>query len=272
MSVRQAEEENMSKRATERAIEWAKEIIKSHKVAPEDQQSIQNVLQELVLFEDPMPNLSVGISKISPGVYVLTVTGYTRVMSDKTWASIFLSEKKAAALHDVVETTTTLTLDGIIKTIYVGGSIDRLEEIIHAKRSDHDILDLRDRASRWASGMVRTNHANVIKNADLSHIDATLQELLLFEVPLPELSVGIRHSASEKCYVITVQGYKHVISDTRWVQTFLGDERSIFLANVTDTKTVQSREGPIKVIHVSEIEMQSATPTTGRKALQRRFH
>jgi hypothetical protein len=103
-----------------RAQEWAEDVLKAHPfVRAQDRPYLLEVLTEVAAFEHPVKELACGINDTGGDQLNVTVKGYRKLISDRLWASIFLSRERSEMMQNVDDTFTQLTDEGAIKVIYV---------------------------------------------------------------------------------------------------------------------------------------------------------
>lgn len=112
-------------------------------------------------------------------------------------------------------------------------------------------LSSRAIATEWAQNVLRAN-TNRVKTADRPYVEAVLIAAAMYEQPIKELVVGFNDSGDDKLK-ISIKGYKALMNDRIWVNTFLGKHRDELLDNVTDTFTQLTDMGVIKVIHMDKV-------------------
>jgi len=101
------------------AIEWVDGIDLS-RVRAADKPYIQRVLVEAAQFEDPIPELNIGIVP-STDRYIVTIQGYKKMQDDVIWCNTFLGKDRDPLLGNVFESKTQLGEGtvGITKVLHV---------------------------------------------------------------------------------------------------------------------------------------------------------
>jgi hypothetical protein len=119
-------------------------------------------------------------------------------------------------------------------------------------------MDLRQEAATFADSILN-GLEQPVAGEDLPSMRSIIMELALFEDPMPVLRVSVNSVGQE--YKITVSGYKSFIDQVRWVNTFLGNHRSMNLSNVTGSYLQFTDVSAFMVIVVSKVDMHVASHT-----------
>jgi hypothetical protein len=98
------------------AKRFASDIVKTLNVEAADRPYVEAVLEEAVLFEQPMPDLNVAVNAIGPD-YTITVRGYAKMIDDQEWDKRFMGTQRSHYLSHVKRTYTQLTVEGAVKVI-----------------------------------------------------------------------------------------------------------------------------------------------------------
>jgi len=92
-----------------------------------------------------------------------------------------------------------------------------------------------------------------VAREDVTSVRSVIIACILFESPAPDLKVAV-HSVGSY-YNITVNGYRNVVDLVRWVNQFLGNNRSISMSNVTHTYLQMTDTTYFIVLQVQKTEM-----------------
>lgn len=92
---------------------------------PEDRAYVKKILQELIKFEDPTPDIDIVIWPV-PDSYNVAIAGWTAPINDETWFKMFLQtsgpDRRDAVFDPIIRTETTPSLEdgqGPIKLIVI---------------------------------------------------------------------------------------------------------------------------------------------------------
>lgn len=88
-------------------------------------------------------------------------------------------------------------------------------------------------AKRWAKDCIGEN--STIGEAERPYAEAALVEAACFEVDAPK-HLHVQFSNVSDALHITLRGYTETFSIARWVQTFMGSNRSAMLQHIVDTR------------------------------------
>jgi len=115
---------------------------------------------------------------------------------------------------------------------------------------------------------------------DVPYVKTVLMGALLFELPMGRLAIGINDNGDH--YKVTVKGYRNLINDVVWVNTFMGTRRDNFMKNVEALFTQLTDHGSIKVLQVRKMHQKNAsmgtdtittvTPAAARSTFRKRGH
>jgi len=110
--------------------------------------------------------------------------------------------------------------------------------------------ELRTIAGNWAER--KLNEYNKVDALNRPHMKALLIELAMFELPIKDLAIAFNDSGHY--FVITIKGYKQILVDSHWCNTFLASAtRNTMLSTIKDTFTQETEGGIIKVVHMDKI-------------------
>lgn len=125
-------------------------------------------------------------------------------------------------------------------------------------------MDPRVEAGVLADGILAALEQPVARE-DLPTIRAVIMECALFEMPMPDLKVAV-HSVGSY-YNIVVSGYRAMMDDVRWVNTFLGNHRGIAMSSVMHSYTQYTDNSAFKVLQVQKVEMHVAASTSASSSM-----
>jgi hypothetical protein len=69
-----------------------------------------------------------------------------------------------------------------------------------------------------------------VPEADVIYLEAVIEAAAMFEIPLRDLKVAVNDVGH--MYHITIQGYDNIIDLVMLTNTFVGNNRGVFLSNV----------------------------------------
>lgn len=119
--------------------------------------------------------------------------------------------------------------------------------------------DDRAEAKEWAENVLKNF---TIASADLPYVEAVLVQAQLMETPLKALFVGINDTGEH--YKISIRGYRNLMNDVTWVNTFMGRNRDKMLEHVQASFTQLPPDGGcIKVIQMSKMRFLGADDDGG---------
>jgi hypothetical protein len=119
-----------------------------------------------------------------------------------------------------------------------------------------------------------------VPSIDVPYIEAIVVAAILFELPIGKLAIGINDNGDH--YKVTVKGYRNLINDVVWVNTFMGQRRDSLMKNVEALFTQLTDHGSIKVLQVRKMQQKDAsmgtdtittvTPAATRHTFRKRGH
>ena len=118
-----------------------------------------------------------------------------------------------------------------------------------------DALQNRKIAQEMAAEIMKQKQ---VPRADRPYIEAVIAEAHLFEEPINLLEVGVNGHQSPT-YKITFKGYQKLIPLVKWVNTFLGQNRSNMLQLVCDTYVQTNDKTPLMVVIMDKVEFKAAS-------------
>lgn len=130
-------------------------------------------------------------------------------------------------------------------------------------------MDMRVEAGAVADGVLNALE-QPIQREDVPNVRAVIIECALFESPMPNLKVAVNDVGGH--YNVTVSGYRKMMDQVRWVNTFMGNHRNVDLSNVMHTYLQFLETSACLVIQLQKVAMHVAGPatTSGRALIHKR--
>ncbi len=129
------------------------------------------------------------------------------------------------------------------------------DEDVHNTSSGLNPLQARILATEWAENVLKNNE-HIVKQQDRPYMLEALIQAGMFERPIRKLGCGMQDNGD--IYVVTLKGYKGLMSDRLWGNIFLSKDKNQLLKNVLDTFTQMTDIGLIKVLHIRKIKFNGA--------------
>jgi len=113
-----------------------------------------------------------------------------------------------------------------------------------------------------------------VPNPDAPYLEAILIAAIMFELPIGQLAFGVNDNGDH--YKITIKGYRNLINDVTWVNTFMGRHRDAVMHQVEGSYTQTTDQCVIKMLQVAKTQLRSAhadsviTTVTPRTTVRKR--
>jgi len=122
-------------------------------------------------------------------------------------------------------------------------------------------------AAREQADAILLNYPDMPK-ADAARMRTVLVEVIMFELPVRQMQIAVNDFGH--VYNIIIQGYRNVIDDVKWVNTFFGTSRHDDLASIVDSQTLFADNAKILKMEKVRFVTSESVPVPHKRRFTKR--